>query len=178
MLNSTISISSTYKNNVMYSSSKVLQSQQWSVWNLLYPFSNINLSNLIDHYIGAWFHPYKLLLNLHTISSLPSISYPYGCSMQMSSHKSPWRKVVITSNGSRCTSSTATMFRTTLMVTNFTIEKNSSEQLMSFFFCTSLQLARSCFSYSHYDFTLTCTPFCCPVPCFLWVMELGPLFSL
>ena len=53
-------------------------------------------SDLLYHCLGDCFKPYSNLSKRYTQSSLPIISKPLGCLMQISPSNSPWRNVVFT----------------------------------------------------------------------------------
>ena len=71
---------------------------KWSHIVLLKSWFSIKESNLLYHYLSAYFSPYKFFFNLHTSSYLSLTLNPSGCSMYIYSFKSLCKKVVFMSS--------------------------------------------------------------------------------
>ena len=93
----------------------------------------MNESNFLYHCRGACFNPYKLFFNLHTRSSFPLTSNPYGCCMKISSFKSPWRNAILTSNYSISRSWLVANPKIVLINENFTTGEKISSKSIPFF---------------------------------------------
>ena len=128
---------------------------QWSHVILLKPWLSIKELNFLYHYLGACFNAYKLFFNLHTSSSLPLTLNPLGCSINISSFKSPCKKVVFMSSYSISKFKLAANPRTTQIEDIFTTGENISSKSIPFFwpkpFTTNLALYRYCELFSVFN---------------------------
>ena len=94
-------------------------------------------SNILYQHFGACFRLYRDLVNLQTKFSFLCSSKPSGWSMYISSSSSPWRRVVYTSNCSRCKSNVAHIVSIILIVVSLTTGKNISLKSMPSFLTLS-----------------------------------------